>query len=80
MLLSQPAMTTIFLTTITFEKLFWPNNAFGMHRSVLATILNNFLGEEGHGNIGLFEREVYSINHNMISHSHFITALFRFAQ
>lgn len=79
MLLSQAVMTTIFLTTITFEKLFWPNNAFGVHRSVLATILINSFGEDGHGNIGLFER-VYSVNDNMINRSHFITALFRFAQ
>lgn len=73
-------MTIVLVTTITIEKLFWPNNAFGRHRSVLATILKNFFGEEGHGNIELSEREVYFVNHIMISHSHFIITLFCFAQ
>jgi len=64
---------------ITFEKLFWPNNAFGKHSFALATVLNNFWGDKGHENFGISERGVYFININ-ISHSHFIITLFSFAE
>lgn len=69
-------MSIVFVITITFENWIWANNVFGIYWSILATILNDFCGEEGHVDIELSGREVYFIYHNVISRSHYYLVFF----